>query len=341
MNLKGRQFLTLFDFSPEEIKYLLELSAELKKDKKSGNIKPRLKGKRVVLVFEKDSTRTRISFETAVHDQGGTTVYLGSSGSQVGKKESIADTARVLGRIFDGIAFRGFEQKSVEDLAKHSGVIVWNALTDTYHPTQILADFLTIQEHSTKPLSEVKFCFLGDAKNNMGNSLMIGAAKLGMDIRLCAPKECYPNSDIVERARKVAEETGAKITITSDVKEAVEGVDFIYTDVWVSMGEPDSVWEERIKLLRPYQVNSDVLKLSGNPNVKFLHCLPAFHDTNTVVGKQIYEKYGLNGLEVTDEVFESEASIVFDEAENRKYSIEAIMVATLGDYNPEYPILKK
>lgn len=329
-NLRNRSFLKLLDFTPQEIKYLLTLSADLKKAKYTGTEQPRLKGKNIVLLFEKDSTRTRCAFEVAALDQGAHVTYLGPSGSQMGKKESMKDTARVLGRMYDGIEYRGYGQYIVEELAKYAGVPVWNGLTNEFHPTQILADFLTMMEHSDKPLSQVSFCYLGDARNNMGNSLMVGAAKMGMDFRAAAPKACWPNEELVAKCREIAKETGAKITLTEDVAEGVKGVDFLYTDVWVSMGEPAEVWNERIKLLRPYQINMDVVKKTGNPNVKFLHCLPAFHNRETVVGEDIYQKYGLDGMEVTEDVFESPMSIVFDEAENRLHTIKAVMVATLG-----------
>jgi ornithine carbamoyltransferase len=330
INLKNRSFLKLLDFTPAEINYLLELSASLKKAKKAGTEVQKLKGKNIALIFEKASTRTRCAFEVAAFDQGANVTYLGPSGSQIGQKESMKDTARVLGRMYDGIEYRGFGQEIVEELAQYAGVPVWNGLTDEFHPTQILADFLTMQEHSDKPLSEIKFCYLGDARNNMGNSLMVGAAKLGMDFRAAAPKVCQPAFELQEECREIAAETGAKITITENVAEAVKDCDFLYTDVWVSMGEPESVWEDRIRLLLPYQVNAETMKLTGNPNVKFLHCLPAFHNRETKVGEQIYQKYELDGLEVTEDVFESPASIVFDEAENRLHTIKAVMVATLG-----------
>lgn len=329
-NLRNRNFLKLLDFTPEEIKFLLNLSADLKKAKYAGTEQPRLKGKNIVLLFEKDSTRTRCSFEVAALDQGAHVTYLGPSGSQMGKKESMKDTARVLGRIYDGIEYRGYAQDIVETLGKYAGVPVWNGLTTEFHPTQILADFLTMMEHSDKPLHQISFCYLGDARNNMGNSLMVGAAKMGMDFRAAAPKECQPDEALVEECRKIAKQTGAKITITDNVEQAVKGVDFLYTDVWVSMGEPAEVWEERIKLLSPYQVNMNVVKMTGNPNVKFLHCLPAFHNRETAVGEDIYQKFGLESMEVTEEVFESPMSLVFDEAENRIHTIKAVMVATLG-----------
>jgi len=329
-NLRNRNFLKLLDFTPEEIKYLLDLAAELKRAKRAGTEQPRLKGKNIVLLFEKDSTRTRCAFETAALDQGAHVTYLGPSGSQMGKKESMKDTARVLGRMYDGIEYRGFGQHIVEVLGEYSGVPVWNGLTNEFHPTQILADFLTMMEHSDKPLSQISYCFLGDAKNNVGNSLMVGAAKMGMDFRAAAPKSCQPDSELVAQCREIAKTTGAKITITDNIAEAVKGVDFLYTDVWVSMGEPMELWGDRIKLLHPYQVNKQVVELTGNPKVKFLHCLPAFHNRETITGEQIYKTYGLDGMEVTEEVFESPNSVVFDEAENRLHTIKAVMVATLG-----------
>ncbi|MCL2041041.1 MAG: ornithine carbamoyltransferase [Bacteroidales bacterium] len=329
-NLRNRSFLKLLDFTPEEIKFLLQLSADLKKAKYAGTEQQTLKGKNVVLLFEKDSTRTRCAFEVAAMDQGAGVTYLGPSGSQMGKKESMKDTARVLGRMYDGIEYRGYSQEIVEALAEYSGVPVWNGLTTEFHPTQILADFLTMMEHSDKPLHQVSFAYLGDARNNMGNSLMVGAAKMGMDFRAVAPKQCQPADELVAKCREIAKQTDAKITLTDNVEEGVKGVDFLYTDVWVSMGEPDAVWEERIKLLTPYQVNMNVVKATGNPNVKFLHCLPAFHNRETTVGEEIYQKFGLEAMEVTEEVFESHRSIVFDEAENRLHTIKAVMVATLG-----------
>lgn len=329
-NLTNRNFLKLLDFTPKEIKSLLDLSADLKKAKYCGTEQPRLTGKNIALIFEKASTRTRCAFEVAAFDQGAHVTYLGPSGSQIGHKESMKDTARVLGRMYDGIQYRGFAQKTVEILGQYAGVPVWNGLTDEYHPTQILADFLTMIEQSDKPLKDISFCYMGDAKNNMGNSLMVGAAKMGMDFRAAAPKQCLPGKPLVENCRKIAQETGAKITLTQNIKKAVKDVDFIYTDVWVSMGEEKEVWDERIKLLTPYQVNQKVMEMTGNKNVKFMHCLPAFHDRDTKIGNDIYQKYGLEALEVTNEVFESSASIVFDEAENRMHTIKAVMVATLG-----------
>lgn len=331
VNLHNRNFLKLLDFNPEEIKYLLDLSAELKRAKYKNSEKQHLKGKNIALIFEKASTRTRCAFEVAALDQGAHVSYIGPSGSQIGQKESMKDTARVLGRMYDGIEYRGYGQDIVEELGKYAGVPVWNGLTNEFHPTQILADFMTMIEHSDKPLHKISFCYMGDARNNMGNSLMVGAAKMGMDFRAAAPKACQPADELVTICRAIAKETGGRITITENVDEAVKGVDFIYTDVWVSMGEPDSVWAERIKLLKPYQVNMNVVKKSGNPKVKFLHCLPAFHNRQTKVGEEIFQKFGLDGMEVTEEVFESDLSIVFDEAENRLHTIKAVMVATLGD----------
>jgi len=329
-NLRNRSFLKLLDFTPQEIQYLLKLSADLKAAKYAGTEQPRMTGKNIALIFEKSSTRTRCAFEVAAHDQGANVTYLGPSGSQIGHKESMKDTARVLGRMYDGIEYRGYGQDIVEELAQYAGVPVWNGLTNEFHPTQILADFLTMMEHTNKPLSEVKFAYLGDARNNMGNSLMVGAAKMGMDFRAAAPVACQPSTELQNTCREIAAETGGKITVTDNVAEAVKDCDFLYTDVWVSMGEPAEVWAERIELLKPYQINSEVLKMTGNSNVKFLHCLPAFHNRETKVGGEIYHKFGLEAMEVTEEVFESPASIVFDEAENRMHTIKAIMVATLG-----------
>ena len=331
-NLKNRHFLKLLDFTPGEIQYLLDLAIQLKEEKKSGREVQRLKGKNIALIFEKTSTRTRCAFEVAGFDQGANITYLGPGGSQIGNKESMKDTARVLGRMYDGIEYRGFGQKLVEELAEYAGVPVWNGLTNEFHPTQILADFMTMIEHSDKPLNKMVLCYLGDARFNMGNSLMAGSAKMGIDFRIAAPEAFQPGKELVEKCRAVALMTGAKITITENIDEAVKGADFLYTDVWVSMGEPENVWEERIKLLRPYQVNLQVIKMTGNSDVKFLHCLPAFHNRNTKTGEEIFLKYGLDGMEVTEEVFESTHSIVFDEAENRLHTIKAVMVATLGDY---------
>jgi len=329
-NLRNRHFLKLLDFSPKEISYLLELSRDLKKAKYAGTEQKKLEGKNIALIFEKTSTRTRCSFEVAAHDQGAHVTYIDPVASQIGHKESIKDTARVLGRMFDGIEYRGWGQDLVETLAQYAGVPVWNGLTDEFHPTQILADFLTMQEHSTKPLSQVSYCYLGDARNNMANSLLVGGAKMGMDVRLCAPRQLQPEESLVATCREIAKQTGAKITISDNVDQTVKGVDFLYTDVWVSMGEPKERWKERIELLLPYQINKALVGKTNNPDVKFLHCLPAFHNTDTKVGKQIFEDFGLSGIEVTEEVFESEMSIVFDQAENRLHTIKAIMVATLG-----------
>jgi len=329
--LRNRHFLKLLDFTPQEIRFLLDLSADLKKAKYNGTEQPRLRGRNIALIFEKSSTRTRCAFEVAAHDQGASVTYLGPSGSQIGHKESMKDTARVLGRMYDGIEYRGFGQEVVEELAAFAGVPVWNGLTDEFHPTQVLADFQTMQENSDKPLREIAFAYLGDARSNMGNSLVVGAAKMGMDFRAVAPEAVQPSEELVAEAQKIAEETGAGITLTEDLGQGVKGCDFIYTDVWVSMGEPDAVWKERIELLKPYQVNAEVLAATGNPDVKFMHCLPAFHNRETRIGRKIYEKFGLESMEVTEDVFESEASIVFDEAENRVHTAKAVMVATLGD----------
>jgi len=331
INLHARHFLKLLDFSQQEIEYLLDLAAELKWAKSAGTEEPGLTGKNIALIFEKTSTRTRCAFEVAAYDQGAHVTYLGPSGSQIGTKESMKDTARVLGKMYDGIQYRGFKQAIVEELAMYAGVPVWNGLTDEFHPTQILADFLTMREHCDKPLSEIKFAYLGDARNNMGNSLMVGAAKMGMDFRAAAPKEFQPAVTLQQECQKIAKESGAKITVTDDLAAAVKDCDFLYTDVWVSMGEPNEVWAQRIELLKPYQVNKKAMELTGNRAVKFLHCLPANHDRNTKIGEEIYQKFGLESMEVTDEVFESEASIVFDQAENRMHTIKAIMVATLGN----------
>ncbi len=329
-NLRNRSFLTLLDFTHQEIKFLLDLSADLKKAKYAGIEQQRLKGKNIALIFEKSSTRTRCAFETAAYDQGAHVTYLGPSGSQMGTKETMKDTARVLGRMYDGIEYRGFEQEKVETLAQYAGVPVWNGLTNEYHPTQILADFLTMMEHCDKPLSQVSFAYLGDARNNMGNSLLVGAAKLGMDFRAVAPASVQPEKQLVDQVSEIAKHTGASLTITDDLDSGVKGCDFLYTDVWVSMGEDESVWKERIDLLLPYQVNSAAMEKTGNPQAKFLHCLPAFHNRDTVVGEDIFQKFGLDAMEVTEDVFESPASIVWDEAENRAHTIKAVMVATLG-----------
>ena len=331
INLRNRSFLKLLDFTPEEIGYLLRLSADLKKAKHAGMESPRLDGRNIALIFEKSSTRTRCAFEVAAYDQEARVTYLGPSGSQIGEKESMKDTARVLGRMYDGIEYRGFGQERVEILAEYSGVPVWNGLTDEFHPTQVLADLLTMQEHLDRPLNTMSLCYLGDARNNMGNSLLIGSAKMGIDFRAAAAHSCQPNGELVRKAREIASETGARVTLTDDLEKAVKGADFLYTDVWVSMGEPESAWEERIRLLKPYQVNRRAMELTGNPGVKFLHCLPSFHSLETSVGVKIHQKFGLEAMEVTDEVFESPASLVFDEAENRVHTIKAVMVATLGD----------
>jgi ornithine carbamoyltransferase len=331
MNLRGRNLMKLADFSAEELTYLLDLAAELKAAKKEGREEQKLVGKEIALIFEKDSTRTRCAFEVAAYDQGAHVTFIGPSGSHMGHKETAKDTARVLGRMYDAIEYRGFAQTEAEELAKWSGVPVYNGLTDEWHPTQILADFLTFREHLGKPLDEVRFCYLGDARFNMADSYLVGGAKLGMDVRIASPSSLWPRDEIVELARSIAGETGATITITEDVVEAVKGADVLLTDVWVSMGEADEVWKERIELLTPYQVNAQAMAASGNPDVKFMHCLPAFHNTETQVGKEIYEKFGMEALEVTEEVFESPASLVFDEAENRLHTIKAVMVATLAD----------
>lgn len=329
--LKGRNFLKLTDFSTKEIKYLIWLSEVLKENKYFEEEKKCLKKMNIALIFEKTSTRTRCAFEVAAHDQGANVTYLGPSGTQIGHKESMEDTARVLGRMYDGIEYRGFGQEIVETLGEYAGVPVWNGLTNEFHPTQVLADALTMREHSGKKYKEISFAYLGDARNNMGNSLLIMGAKLGMDIRIAAPKSLLPESKLVKTARDIAKNTDAKILLTSDVKKAVKGCDFVVTDVWVSMGEPKEVWEERINLLKPYQINSEVMEMTRNEDALFMHCLPAFHNKKTKMGADIYDKFGLDGLEVTEDVFESDASIVFDEAENRMHTIKAVMVATLSD----------
>lgn len=330
MNLKGRNFLTLKDFTPDEIDYLLNLSAQLKEKKKSGIVEQKLIGKNVALIFEKTSTRTRCSFEVAAHDLGMGVTYLDPQGSQIGKKESIADTARVLGRIYEGIEYRGYGQSIVEELAKYAGVPVWNGLTNEYHPTQMLADMLTIREKLGK-LKGVKLVYMGDARYNMGNSWMIACSKMGIDFTACAPKEYFPAKELVEECKNYATASGATITLSEDVESATKDADVIYTDVWVSMGEPDEVWAERIKALLPYQVNKKVMD-NASKNAIFMHCLPSFHDLKTKIGKEIYEKFGLSEMEATDEVFESAQSVVFDEAENRMHTIKAVMAATLGAY---------
>ena len=329
-NLINRSFLKLSDFTGTEIHHLLDLAASLKSAKSAGIEKQNLIGKNVALIFEKPSTRTRVGFEVAAYDQGAHVTYLGPSGTQIGHKETIKDTARVLGRIYDAIEYRGFGQAVVEELAKHAGVPVYNGLTDEFHPTQVLADFLTMREHLEKPLSETVFCFIGDTAGNMADSLLFGAAKLGMEIRLCGPKARWPNNDLVEMAQQIAGETEGVITITDDVRSGVEGCDFLYTDVWVSMGEDEGIWQKRIEQLRPYQVNLDLMHKTGNPHVRFMHCLPAFHNASTKIGAQIVQQFGLDAMEVTEEVFESQQSIVFDQAENRMHTIKAVLVATLG-----------
>lgn len=329
-NLRGRSFLKLLDFTPDGIRHLLQLAASFKAAKQSGTEKPLLSGKNIALIFEKDSTRTRSGFEVAAHDQGAHVTYLGPSGSHIGHKESMKDTARVLGRFYDGIEYRGFGHKDAETLAEFSGVPVFNGLTDDFHPTQILADLMTMREFTHKHLSDTAVCFMGDVGNNTGTSLLVGAALIGMDIRLCGPKSCWPSPDLVTRCRVIAETTGARITQTEKHAEGLEGADFVYTDVWVSMGEPDSVWEERIALLSPYRVTSEIMELTGNPYAKFLHCLPAFHNRDTEVGEATFKKFGIDCMEVTEEVFESSASVVFDQAENRMHTIKAVLVATMG-----------
>ncbi len=331
IDLKGRNFLKESDFTKAEFLYLIELGADLKAAKAEGREQQHLEGKNIALIFEKSSTRTRTSFEVAAYDQGAHVTYLGPSGSQIGYKESMKDTARVLGAIYDGIEYRGFAQENVEVLGEYAGVPVWNGLTDEFHPTQMLADVLTMREHSDKPLEEIAYCYVGDARNNMGNSLMITGCLLGMDVRICGPRHLWPEDDLVATARDLAKDSGARFTLTDDVLEAVAGVDYLYTDVWVSMGEPPEAWDERIKLLKPYQVNAEMLAATRNPDVRFMHCLPAFHDRSTTLGAEIYERTGMEALEVTDEVFESERSIVFQQAANRMPTIKAVMVATLGD----------
>ena len=330
IDLRGRHLMRLADYSPEEITFLIDLAAQLKEAKREGREEQKLVGKEIVLIFEKDSTRTRCAFEVAAYDQGANVTFIGPGGSHMGHKETAKDTARVLGRMYDAIEYRGFATETAEELAQWSGVPVYNGLTDEWHPTQILADFLTFREHIPKPLNEVVFCYLGDARFNMADSYLVGGAKLGMDVRIASPKSLWPRDEITELARSIAEETGAQITITDDVAEAVRGADVLLTDVWVSMGEADEVWAERIELLKPYQVNAETMAATGNPDVKFMHCLPAFHNTDTEVGKEIFEKFGMEALEVTEEVFESPASLVFDEAENRMHTIKAVMVATIG-----------
>jgi ornithine carbamoyltransferase len=331
IDLHGRNFLTLEDFSPEELLHLLDLAEELKAAKREQREVQRLVGKEIALIFEKDSTRTRCAFEVAAYDQGAHVTFIGPSGSHMGYKESAKDTARVLGRIYDAIEYRGFSDVIAAEFARWAGVPVYNGLTDEWHPTQILADFLTVREHVPKPLSEVVFCYLGDARFNMADSYLIGGAQFGMDVRLAAPESLWPSQPFIDLAHRFAGQTGARVTLSEDVAEAVKGCDVLATDVWLSMGEPKEAWAERIELLRPYQVNSRVLELTGNPEVKFMHCLPAFHNTETQVGREIFEQFGLDALEVTDDVFEGPASIVWDEAENRMHTIKAVMVATIGD----------
>jgi ornithine carbamoyltransferase len=329
-NLRNRSLLALEDFDPRDIRYLLDLAAELKRSKAAGTEHPRLKGKNVALIFEKASTRTRCSFEVAMHDQGGHVTYLDAAGSHIGRSESLKDTARVLGRLFDGIEYRGFKQSAVEELAKFSHVPVWNGLTDESHPTQILADLLTMQEFGEKPLHELSFCYLGDARFNMGCSLLIGATKMGMDVRIAAPAALQPPAELVARMRTLAERTGARITFDANPLKAVSGADFLYTDVWVSMGEPDEVWKQRIDQLTPYRVTTALMQATGKPRTRFMHCLPSFHNLDTEEGRRIHERFGLTEAEVTDEVFESDASVVFTQAENRMHTIKAVLVATLA-----------
>lgn len=330
-NLRNRSFLTLLDFSQKEVEFLLNLSEDLKRAKYAGIEQQKLKGKNIALIFEKDSTRTRCAFETAAYDQGAHVTYLGPTGNQMGKKESAKDTARVLGGMYDGIEYRGFSQRTVEELAKYSGVPVWNGLTDEDHPTQVLADFLTAKEVLKKPYHEINFTYVGDGRNNVANALMQGAAIMGMTFHLVCPKELNPTDELLNRCKEIAAKNGGEILVTDDIDEGVKGSDVIYTDVWVSMGEPDEVWEKRIKLLEPYRVTKEMMEKTGNPRAIFEHCLPSFHDTETKIGKEIQEKYGLTEMEVADEVFESEQSVVFQEAENRAHTIKAVMVATLGE----------
>ena len=330
IDMRGKHLMKLADYSPEEISYLIDLAGELKTAKREGREEQRLVGKEIALIFEKDSTRTRCAFEVAAYDQGAHVTFIGPSGSHMGHKETVKDTARVLGRMYDAIEYRGFAQDTAEELARWAGVPIYNGLTDEWHPTQILADFLTFREHLQKPFAEVSFCYLGDARFNMADSYLIGGAKLGMDVRIASPESLWPRDEIVQLARATAAETGAQIAITDDVELAVRGCDVLLTDVWVSMGEPDEVWAERIELLTPYQVIAETMAATGNPNVKFMHCLPAFHNKETQVGKEIFDKFGMESLEVTEEVFESPASLVWDEAENRLHTIKAVMVATLG-----------
>jgi ornithine carbamoyltransferase len=329
-NLRNRSFLKELDYTPAEWRFLLRLAAELKTAKYTGTETPRLAGKNIALIFEKTSTRTRCAFEVAAHDQGAHVTFLDPGSTQLGHKESVEDTARVLGRFYDGIEYRGFAQENVETLARHAGVPVWNGLSDEWHPTQTLCDLLTMREHTVKHDNEIRFAFLGDARNNMGNSLLIAGAMMGMDVRMVAPRSRWNHDEVVKEARRIADVTGARVGLTEDVAEGVRGADFLYTDVWLSMGEPKDAWNERIGLLRPYQINMDAVRAAGNPAVKVMHCLPAFHDRRTRVGQEIFEHTGLAALEITDEVFESPYSIVFDQAENRMHTIKAVMVATLG-----------
>lgn len=330
LNMINRHFLKLDDLTPQEIAFLLHLAAELKASRRAGNEVPRLKNKHIALIFEKDSTRTRSSFEVAAYDQGANVTYIGANGSHIGSTESIKDTARVFGRIYDGIAYRGYAQALVEELAQYAGIPVWNALTNEAHPTQILADLLTMQEHAHRPLTELSVCFLGDVGFNVGDSLLVGAVKMGMDIRMAGPEACWPQPARLAQMRALAQETGARVTVTDDVESAVRGCDFLYTDVWLSMGASPELWGERITQMRPYQVNGKLLTLTSNPQTKFMHCLPALHNRETKLGQELFEKYGMDGLEVTEEVFESKQSIVFDQAENRMHTIKALLVATLG-----------
>jgi ornithine carbamoyltransferase len=330
-NLRNRSFLKELDFTPAEWRFLLGLAADLKAAKYAGTEVPRLRGKNIALIFEKTSTRTRCAFEVAAHDQGAHVTFLDPGSTQLGHKESVKDTARVLGRYYDGLEYRGFAQENVDTLARHSGVPVWNGLSDEWHPTQTLCDMLTMREHTAKNDREIAFAYLGDARNNMGNSLLVTGAMMGMDVRMVAPAARWNHDDVIKEARRIADTTGARISHTEDVAEGVRGADFLYTDVWLSMGEPKEAWDERIRLLRPYQVNLDVVRATGNPDVKVMHCLPAFHDRRTTVGEEIYEHTGLDALEITDDVFESPYSIVFDQAENRMHTIKAVMVATLGE----------
>ena len=330
VNLKGRNFLKELDFTPDEFKFLLWLSKELKAAKYAGYEQPRMMGKNIALIFEKASTRTRCAFEVAVHDQGGHVTYIDPVGSQLGKKESLKDTARVLGRLYDGIEYRGFHQSVVEELAAFSHVPVWNGLTDEFHPTQVLADLMTMEEFGERPLHTLSFCYLGDARFNMGNSLLIGGALMGMDVRIAAPRALWQHDDILVEAQRIADGTGAKLMLDSQPQKTLPGADFVYTDVWVSMGEPDSVWAERIEMLKPFQVNAAAMAATGNPRTRFMHCLPAFHYLHTEIRRQVHERFGLDAMEVTDQVFESDASVVFTQAENRMHTIKAVLVATLG-----------